>query len=105
MNKDHINYILLSILAVLFPPAATFIIVGCTTHFWINLVLTLLGWIPGVIHALWLIWVDHVTLFLIVKIPSGPVRCSSCASTKCDQPSSPCKICITFIELISNTFA
>jgi uncharacterized membrane protein YqaE (UPF0057 family) len=24
-------------------------------HFWINIILTILGWIPGVIHALWLV--------------------------------------------------
>ncbi len=29
--------------------------VGISTHFWINLILTLLGGIPGMIHALWLV--------------------------------------------------
>ncbi len=43
------------ILAIILPPAAAFMQVGLTNHFWINLVLTLLFWVPGVIHALWLV--------------------------------------------------
>lgn len=47
--------ILKIILAILLPPLGAFLQVGLSTHFWINLVLTLLGYIPGIIHALWLI--------------------------------------------------
>ena len=36
--------ILLIILALILPPLAAFLIVGLSTHFWINLILTLLGW-------------------------------------------------------------
>ncbi len=43
------------LLAILLPPLAAFLQVGLSTHFWINLVLTLLGWFPGMVHALWLI--------------------------------------------------
>lgn len=57
---DIVGNLLLSILAILLPPVAAIIKVGCTTHFWINLVLTLLGWLPGAIHALWLIWAGSV---------------------------------------------
>ncbi len=46
---------LLILLALLLPPLAAFLVVGLGTHFWINLILTLLGWIPGTIHAIWLI--------------------------------------------------
>jgi uncharacterized membrane protein YqaE (UPF0057 family) len=53
--------LLLSILALFLPPVVALIKVGCTTHFWINLLLTLLGWIPGFIHALWLIWAGSPT--------------------------------------------
>jgi uncharacterized membrane protein YqaE (UPF0057 family) len=53
---DFLGNILLSILAIILPPVAALIKVGCTTHFWINILLTLLGWLPGCIHALWLIW-------------------------------------------------
>jgi uncharacterized membrane protein YqaE (UPF0057 family) len=43
------------ILAILLPPVAAYMQVGTGTHLWINIVLTLLGWIPGVAHALWLV--------------------------------------------------
>lgn len=43
------------ILAIFLPPVGVFLEVGITTHFWINLILTLLGYLPGIIHALWVI--------------------------------------------------
>jgi len=43
------------ILAIFLPPVAAFVQVGVSTHLWINIVLTILGGIPGVIHALWLV--------------------------------------------------
>ncbi|KZV86121.1 hypothetical protein EXIGLDRAFT_622314, partial [Exidia glandulosa HHB12029] len=42
--------------AVLFPPAAVAIMSGCSCDLLINLLLTLLGFIPGHIHAFWLIY-------------------------------------------------
>lgn len=47
--------ILLILLALILPPLAAFLVVGLSTHFWINLILTLLGWLPGTVHALWLL--------------------------------------------------
>ena len=35
------------LLAIFLPPAGVFLQVGLGKHFWINLLLTLLGWIPG----------------------------------------------------------
>ena len=46
------------ILAIFLPPVAAFLQVGVSEHFWINIILTLLGVIPGVIHALWLVLTD-----------------------------------------------
>lgn len=46
---------LMILLALLIPPVAAFMTVGISTHFWINIVLTLLGWLPGSLHALWLV--------------------------------------------------
>lgn len=43
------------ILAVLLPPVAAFLQVGLKMHFWLNILLTILGGLPGMIHALWLI--------------------------------------------------
>lgn len=43
--------------AIFFPPLAVYLTVGLGTQFWINLVLTFFfTWIPGVIHAVWLIF-------------------------------------------------
>lgn len=46
------NKVLLVVLAFLLPPAAVALKNGIGTPFILNLVLTLLMWIPGVIHAL-----------------------------------------------------
>lgn len=43
------------ILAIFIPPLGVFLQVGIGIHFWINILLTLLGYIPGIIHALWVI--------------------------------------------------
>ena len=43
------------ILAIFLPPVGAFLQVGATKHFFINIVLTLLGGIPGIIHAVWLV--------------------------------------------------
>ena len=47
--------ILRIVLAILLPPLAVFLTVGVGMHFWINILLTILGVIPGMIHALWVI--------------------------------------------------
>lgn len=41
------------ILAIILPPVGVAMQVGFTTQFWINLLFTLLGYLPGVIHAVW----------------------------------------------------
>jgi uncharacterized membrane protein YqaE (UPF0057 family) len=41
--------------AIIFPPLGVLLEVGLTKHFWINILLTLLGFIPGIIHALYII--------------------------------------------------
>jgi uncharacterized membrane protein YqaE (UPF0057 family) len=38
--------------AFLFPPMSVFLQVRFRINFWINILLTLIGWIPGVIHAI-----------------------------------------------------
>jgi uncharacterized membrane protein YqaE (UPF0057 family) len=43
------------ILAIFLPPVAAFLQVGLGLHFWINILLTIIGFIPGMIHALWLV--------------------------------------------------
>lgn len=43
------------ILSILIPPLGVFLQVGLGVDFWINILLTLLGYIPGLIHAIWII--------------------------------------------------
>jgi len=47
--------ILRLIAAVVLPPLGVFMQVGFTAQFWINILLTLLGYVPGIIHAVWII--------------------------------------------------
>lgn len=43
------------LVAILLPPLGVFLQVGIGLHFWLNILLTLLGYIPGIIHAVWVI--------------------------------------------------
>ncbi|KAF8970457.1 hypothetical protein BDZ97DRAFT_1652593 [Flammula alnicola] len=48
--------VILILVAILFPPAAAGIVTGCSCDLLINILLTILGYIPGHIHAFWLIY-------------------------------------------------
>ena len=43
--------ILRILLSILLPPLGVFLQVGIGAQFWINILLTLLGYIPGIVHA------------------------------------------------------
>jgi uncharacterized membrane protein YqaE (UPF0057 family) len=43
------------IFAILLPPLGVFLQVGFGPHFWLNILLTLLGYIPGIVHAIYII--------------------------------------------------
>lgn len=43
------------LVAILLPPLGVFLQVGIGIHFWLNILLTLLGYIPGIVHAVWII--------------------------------------------------
>lgn len=43
------------LLGILVPPLGVFLTVGVGTTLLINILLTVLGWLPGSIHALWVI--------------------------------------------------
>jgi len=43
------------LLAILLPPLGVFTQVGFSMHFWLNILLTLLGYLPGIIHAVYII--------------------------------------------------
>jgi uncharacterized membrane protein YqaE (UPF0057 family) len=41
------------LLSIFLPPLGVFLKVGIGLHFWINIILTLLGYVPGIVHAIW----------------------------------------------------
>ncbi|MDJ0597797.1 MAG: YqaE/Pmp3 family membrane protein [Crocosphaera sp.] len=43
------------ICAIILPPLGVFLQVGIGPQFWINILLTLFGYIPGIVHAVWVI--------------------------------------------------
>lgn len=45
------NRLVLLIITILLPPLGVFLEHGLSSTFWINLVLTIFGYIPGVIHG------------------------------------------------------
>lgn len=43
------------LLSILLPPVGVLLEVGLGLQFWLNILLTLLGYIPGLIHAVYII--------------------------------------------------
>ena len=43
------------IFAILLPPVGVFLQVGIGLQFWINILLTIFGYVPGIIHAVYII--------------------------------------------------
>jgi uncharacterized membrane protein YqaE (UPF0057 family) len=43
------------LLAILLPPLGVFLQVGLGLQFWVNILLPLLGYIPGIVHAVCII--------------------------------------------------
>ena len=43
------------ILAIILPPLGVFMQEGLKKHFWLNILLTILGYIPGMVHATYII--------------------------------------------------
>ncbi|AXU95569.1 MULTISPECIES: YqaE/Pmp3 family membrane protein [Erwiniaceae] len=43
------------VIAILLPPLGVFMQVGFGGAFWLNILLTLCGYIPGIVHAVWVI--------------------------------------------------
>ena len=43
------------ILSVIIPPVGVFLQVGFGLQFWVNILLTILGYVTGLIHALYII--------------------------------------------------
>lgn len=43
------------LVAIILPPLGVFLQVGIGLHFWLNILLTLLGYVPGIVHAVWVV--------------------------------------------------
>jgi uncharacterized membrane protein YqaE (UPF0057 family) len=43
------------LLAVLLPPVGVLLTVGFGGQFWLNILLTIFGYVPGIVHAVWVI--------------------------------------------------
>ncbi len=52
------NQVLLILIAIFLPPLAVGLKAGIGFHLFLNIVLTLLVYIPGLLHALWIVLKD-----------------------------------------------
>jgi uncharacterized membrane protein YqaE (UPF0057 family) len=43
------------IAAIILPLLGVFLQVGIGGHFWLNILLTIFGYVPGIIHAIWVV--------------------------------------------------
>ncbi|NQT27412.1 YqaE/Pmp3 family membrane protein [candidate division KSB1 bacterium] len=50
------NKVLLFILSILLPPLAVYLVKGVKKDFWINIILCIFFWVPGIIHALYIVF-------------------------------------------------
>jgi len=53
-NGENMDFIRI-VIAILLPPLGVFMQVGFAGAFWLNILLTLCGYIPGIVHAVWII--------------------------------------------------
>jgi len=53
--KESTKDLLRILLTLVLPPVGVFLQVGLGLHFWLNIILTLLGYIPGIIHGIFII--------------------------------------------------
>ena len=56
ISKPNADQILEIILCFLLPPLAVFLHVGIGMPFWISVILTLLGWLPGIVYSLLIVF-------------------------------------------------
>jgi uncharacterized membrane protein YqaE (UPF0057 family) len=55
MSSTSTADLLRVVLSVLLPPLGVFLQEGLGVQFWLNVLLTLLGYVPGLVHAVWII--------------------------------------------------
>jgi uncharacterized membrane protein YqaE (UPF0057 family) len=57
-QDDLLSDLVKILLALILPPLGVLLEVGFTKHFWLNVLLTVLGFLPGVVHAVYIIAKD-----------------------------------------------
>lgn len=55
LKMENIMDLLRILIAILLPPLGVFLQVGLSKTLLLNIILTLLGYIPGIVHAVWVI--------------------------------------------------
>lgn len=55
-GKSGCSKIILSIIAFFLPPLTVGLEEGCGVHLLLNIILTIIIWIPGILHALYVVW-------------------------------------------------
>lgn len=54
-NTEGTRTALCALMAIVFPPLGAFLKVGFGGHLWLNILLTIFGYVPGILHALWVV--------------------------------------------------
>ncbi|MEQ9617367.1 MAG: YqaE/Pmp3 family membrane protein [Phycisphaerales bacterium] len=54
-SQSTLVLVLHILLTILLPPVGVFLKVGIGLHFWLNILLTILGVLPGQIHGIWVL--------------------------------------------------
>ena len=68
MTLDQTYRILALFFGLFFPPIAVLMVDGITCQLLINILLTLFGFLPGIIHAFWVILKVIPILILILNV-------------------------------------
>lgn len=55
LTQTSTDDIVLIVLSVLLPPLGVLLSRGLGTQFVLNILLTVLGYVPGIVHAIWLV--------------------------------------------------
>ncbi|KAF9669795.1 hypothetical protein SADUNF_Sadunf13G0001600 [Salix dunnii] len=56
------------LLAIILPPLGVFLKFGCGAEFWICLLLTILGYIPGIIYAVYIITKEQAEFWICLLL-------------------------------------
>jgi uncharacterized membrane protein YqaE (UPF0057 family) len=93
------------IFAIILPPLGVFLERGCSADLLINILLTILGYIPGIIHALYVLNSIH---YACAFYRPGPCACASDKKNANDlmlgtsSSSTRLKLSLQLLQLVYN---